>query len=98
MECVERANKAFPTTSNEYLAFGHGRNACPGRFFAASELKLILAYALFNYDIKVTPGRRPKNKWIGQNRIPPFEATIRIKRREVGKVFGPSWRCRVSGG
>lgn len=83
VEYVERANKSFPTTSCECLAFGHGRNACPGRFFAANELKLILAYAVLNYDIEVTPGKRPRNEWIGQKRIPPFEATIRIRKSVV---------------
>jgi cytochrome P450 len=39
---VERARKAFPTTGTDFLAFGHGRNACPGRFFVASELKLVV--------------------------------------------------------
>lgn len=43
---VERARKAFPTTSPDFLAFGHGRNACPGRFFAASELKLVVGSVL----------------------------------------------------
>lgn len=39
---VEKARKAFPTTGREYLAFGHGRNACPGRFFASNEIKLLV--------------------------------------------------------
>jgi cytochrome P450 len=34
------------TTSEAFLAFGHGRHACPGRFFAAQEMKLMLAYVL----------------------------------------------------
>ncbi|KAK4107603.1 ent-kaurene oxidase [Canariomyces notabilis] len=80
VEYVKRAAKAFATTSNEYLAFGHGRNACPGRFFAANELKLILAHIVLNYDIKLLPSR-PRNMWFGLNRIPPMQATISIKKR-----------------
>lgn len=40
---VQRARKAFPTTSTEFLAFGHGKHACPGRFFATNEIKLLFA-------------------------------------------------------
>lgn len=37
-DSLERARQQWATTSNEYLAFGHGRHACPGRLFAATEL------------------------------------------------------------
>ncbi|KAK3402657.1 cytochrome P450 [Sordaria brevicollis] len=82
---AEESREAFPMTSCKYLAFGHGRSACPGRFFAANELKLMLAYILLKYDTELTPGKRPENKWIGQNIIPPMEATIRIRKR-AGKA------------
>jgi cytochrome P450 len=80
IEYVKRAAKAFASTSTDYLAFGHGRNACPGRFFAASELKLMLAHLVLNYDIAIQ-GSRPPNMWFGLNRTPPFQATVRIKKR-----------------
>ncbi|KAK4139536.1 cytochrome P450 [Dichotomopilus funicola] len=82
VEYVKRAAKAFATTSTDYLAFGHGRNACPGRFFAANELKLMLAHLVLHYDIRLG-GDRPRNSWFGLNRIPPLEATIQIKKRTV---------------
>ncbi|KAK4120990.1 cytochrome P450 [Parathielavia appendiculata] len=81
IEYVQRAAKAFATTSTDFLAFGHGRNACPGRFFAANELKLMLAHLVLNYDVELG-GERPRNTWFGLNRVPPLQATIRIKRRE----------------
>jgi cytochrome P450 len=80
VEYVKRAAKAFATTSTDYLAFGHGRNACPGRFFAANELKLMLAHLVLSYDIDLG-GERPRNSWFGLNRVPPLQATIRIKKR-----------------
>jgi cytochrome P450 len=83
IDYVKRATKAFATTSPDYLAFGHGRNACPGRFFAASELKLLVAHLVLNYDIKLMP-ERPRNMWISINRVPPLKATIRIKKRVRG--------------
>ncbi|KAL2142991.1 hypothetical protein VTI28DRAFT_450 [Corynascus sepedonium] len=80
VDYVKRAAKAFATTSTDYLAFGHGRNACPGRFFAANELKLMLAHLVLNYDIELG-GQRPRSSWFGLNRVPPLQATIRIKKR-----------------
>jgi cytochrome P450 len=80
VEYVKRARNAFATTSNEYLAFGHGRDACPGRFFAANELKLLLGHALMNYDFEMQTGR-PENIWVILNLIPPMKATVRVKRR-----------------
>lgn len=38
------------------LTFGYGRHACPGRFFAVSEIKILLAVILVNYDIKLREG------------------------------------------
>ncbi|KAL4246127.1 cytochrome P450 family protein [Abortiporus biennis] len=49
-------------TSAEFLTFGHGRHACPGRFFASLQLKTLLAHVVMTYDIRlITPskGRRP---------------------------------------
>ncbi|ORY68968.1 cytochrome P450 [Pseudomassariella vexata] len=81
VEYVTRARNAFATTSNEYLAFGHGRGACPGRFFAANELKLLLGHLLLNYEFEMQE-KRPKNMWFGLNRVPPMTANIKIRRRE----------------
>ncbi|KAJ7321623.1 cytochrome P450, partial [Mycena albidolilacea] len=38
-------------TSPAYLQFGLGRHACPGRFLAISEAKLIVCYLLGRYDV-----------------------------------------------
>ncbi|KAF9233836.1 cytochrome P450 [Melanogaster broomeanus] len=58
----EGAKYQMASTSPEYLAFGHGRHACPGRFFAASELKTMLAHIVVSYDIKLEDGAaRPES-------------------------------------
>ena len=80
---VRRARNALPTTSPDFLVFGHGRHACPGRFFAAAELKLILAHALLKYDFEILP-RKPEGSWFGVTRVPPLKATIRVRRRKEG--------------
>ncbi|TLS22089.1 uncharacterized protein PpBr36_09510 [Pyricularia pennisetigena] len=80
VDYVQRARNSFATTSADFLAFGHGRHACPGRFFAAAELKLMLAHILLDYDIETR--QRPRNKWYGVSRTPDMEATVRIRRRK----------------
>ncbi|KAF5984991.1 cycloheximide-inducible CIP70 (cytochrome P450 family) [Fusarium coicis] len=50
---VEKAaNNQFASVNQSSLTFGYGRHACPGRFFAANEIKMILAHALLHYDVK----------------------------------------------
>ncbi|KAI2628694.1 cytochrome p450 monooxygenase [Hypoxylon sp. NC1633] len=46
----------FTSINEESLSFGHGRSACPGRFFAAAELKILLAKIIMNYDMKLLEG------------------------------------------
>ncbi|CAI6093148.1 unnamed protein product [Clonostachys chloroleuca] len=54
--CPETENTAhFVSTTSSSLGFGHGKHACPGRFFAANELKVILCHLLVKYDWKVGP-------------------------------------------
>ncbi|KAF4415566.1 hypothetical protein F53441_14621 [Fusarium austroafricanum] len=75
----------FVTTSPEFLTFGHGKHACPGRFLIDFEMKMILAYMLRNYDIKFADeheGKRPPNKWIAEAITPPQGVHIMVKRRE----------------
>ncbi|RSM08172.1 hypothetical protein CEP52_004805 [Fusarium oligoseptatum] len=79
-EGVKARGLGMVTTSDAHLAFGHGRHACPGRFFVAHELKLIMAALLLNYDIKMID-QRPKPQWLGATIIPPLDACIEIRRK-----------------
>lgn len=36
--------------------FGYGRHACPGRFFAANEIKMVIANFILAYDMKLPDG------------------------------------------
>jgi hypothetical protein len=47
----------FVSVSANSLNFGYGRHACPGRFFAANEIKMIFANALLKYDFKLPEGQ-----------------------------------------
>ncbi|KAF8214831.1 cytochrome P450, partial [Mycena galopus ATCC 62051] len=52
-------NEDLVTTSERWLSFGHGMHACSGRFFAANNVKLILAHLLINYEIQPFAVRPP---------------------------------------
>ncbi|KAK7041459.1 hypothetical protein VNI00_009325 [Paramarasmius palmivorus] len=79
-EGTAKVNEDFITTSEKYLAFSHGVHSCPGRFFAANELKLILAHLVMNYEIQPIE-TRPPNTPLGDVNIPPLKATMKIRRR-----------------
>lgn len=51
-----REQYQFVSCTKENAAFGFGKHACPGRFFAANEIKLIMARVLLQYDIKMPEG------------------------------------------
>jgi cytochrome P450 len=38
------------TTGTDFTFFGHGTHACPGRFLATNEIKLLVTYLLLYYD------------------------------------------------
>ncbi|KAK5943047.1 hypothetical protein PMZ80_004052 [Knufia obscura] len=75
------ANYNLSTTSPSFLTFSHGRHACPGRFFATHELKLMFAYLIQNYDFEVL-NERPENVWAGAVGIPPMTRTVKVRRRQ----------------
>ena len=89
---LERANLSFVSTSPTYLGFGHGRHACPGRFFAAQELKLLISYLVCSYEMELVDkdadGGRVKNVWMGPNHVPPLKAKIRVRRKEKEDALG----------
>ncbi|OKL62285.1 hypothetical protein UA08_02496 [Talaromyces atroroseus] len=72
----------FVSTSPQHLAFGHGRHACPGRFFAANEMKIVLAHILLKYDFALVEGApKPKVSLLGWMMSSDAQAQLLIKRR-----------------
>ncbi|KAM6503707.1 Cytochrome P450 [Amanita muscaria] len=68
----------------DYVLFGNGRRACPGRFFVANELKLMLAYAVMNYDVKMADGKGRPGSWkFGIHRAPDRSAQILFRKRRA---------------
>lgn len=71
----------FISVAKENLGFGYGKRACPGRFFAANEIKMICAQVLMNYDIKMPDGCRDRyeNIFKGWSIAPDPAKIIMIK-------------------
>ncbi|KAJ3571103.1 hypothetical protein NP233_g3970 [Leucocoprinus birnbaumii] len=73
----------------EFMTYGIGRHACPGRFFAVTEVKTVVAKILMEFDIKLADNEsnRPKDKWMTGIFIAPNKsAKIMLKRRADTKA------------
>jgi len=70
------------STGDFYLAFSHGRHACPGRFFASHHLKSQIAQILLKYDIEPI-AERPENVWFNNLIGPPMWSKLRVRRRTM---------------
>lgn len=74
----------FAFVSEDSINFGAGTHACPGRFFASHELKLILVNLLLHYEMKWPPGKsRPPNMVHDFSRTPDPSAEIMFKGRKL---------------
>lgn len=72
----------FTSISDTNMNFGAGKHACPGRFFAGNEIKMILAYFLLNFDMKLKDGEsRPKAMILMMSKTPDPNAEIMFRRR-----------------
>ncbi|XHG04071.1 hypothetical protein AWENTII_007352 [Aspergillus wentii] len=73
----------FVSTSPTHINFGHGKDACPGRFFAAQEIKLLLAHTLIHYDLRLEDMEKvPEPSWYDRSRRPNQTAKVLFRRRE----------------
>ncbi|KAK1675800.1 cytochrome P450 [Colletotrichum godetiae] len=78
----EEKNAHLVSTSAKHPGFGHGQHACPGRFFAANEVKIALAHLLLKYDWKFPDGFKPQSMPHGMVLLPDPSATLLIRRRK----------------
>ncbi|KAJ3578612.1 hypothetical protein NPX13_g1957 [Xylaria arbuscula] len=79
----ENANKfQFASTSYDSMQFGFGNDACPGRFFASNQIKIVLAYILSHYDLRLEDGvvGRPKNIMFEVNVLADPTAKVLFKK------------------
>ena len=61
----------------------------PGRFFAANELKLMMAHLVTNFDVKFAHSEEtgaaayPQNKWFSLSFTPDPAVEVMFKKRHV---------------
>ncbi|KAJ3493328.1 hypothetical protein NLG97_g4803 [Lecanicillium saksenae] len=64
------------------LSFGYGNQSCPGRYFAVSEIKMILMRLLVEFEFRLPEGKaRPKTMYVDENVYIDPKAKLIIKRR-----------------
>jgi len=72
------------STGPGQFTFGHGSNACPGRFFALYIMKIVVIFVLRNYDIRLPPeiqaAGRPKGRTVGVSYL--VDETVKIELRQ----------------
>lgn len=83
---AESQNRAqLVTTTSDHLAFGHGKQACPGRFFAANEIKIVLIFLLMQWDWKIPEGQTPQvcRAGIFLKTDPNLKMMVRRRQEEI---------------
>lgn len=73
------------STVPEHITFGLGKYACPGRFFAANEVKLALCHLLLKFDWRVPAGEKLDIHWFGMEASidPKAKLMYRARKPEV---------------
>lgn len=51
---------SYSSLNAKHMGFGFGDHACPGRFFAANEMKVALCHLLMKYEFKIIDGEEPR--------------------------------------
>lgn len=75
------------SVTKDHLAFGYGVHACPGRFFAAHEIKIALAHILMKYDLRYVEGDKPKHMSYGVEVMADQTARLEVRRRREEAVI-----------
>ncbi|KAK3290825.1 cytochrome P450 [Chaetomium fimeti] len=81
-EVEAAAQNQFVSVNPTVLTFGFGRHACPGRFFAANEIKMIVANFVLAYDMALPEGvtERYPNLTFGASSVPDPTKEVLFKR------------------
>jgi ent-kaurene oxidase len=73
----------FASADGTNMSFGAGRYACPGRFFASMELKLLLAQLLLKFDFRFPPGTARPSLLVLDEFVAPIPwAKVMVRRRK----------------
>ncbi|KAK8034549.1 Cytochrome P450 monooxygenase paxP [Apiospora rasikravindrae] len=78
-----REQYQFVTVTKENMGFGYGKHACPGRFFAANEIKLIMIHILLQYNLRMPNGATERYSRVVQGAHEAPNPTIKIEFKRV---------------
>ncbi|KAL0574917.1 hypothetical protein V5O48_007039 [Marasmius crinis-equi] len=79
----ENLKHQMVTPEPNYVAFGAGKQACPGRFFAVNEIKALVSYTLLNYDIKIDEADEPpKTEEMGGRIVSNSKTKVMFRKRQ----------------
>ncbi|KAG1779675.1 cytochrome P450 [Suillus placidus] len=72
------------TITPQWLFFGYGKHVCPGRFLITYQLKVMFAYMVSAYDIRIGDEwtSRPPNFIFGEGIVPNLSAHVLYRRRQ----------------
>jgi len=83
-EKIDRNKYHFAFVSDESINFGAGTHSCPGRHFAANEIKLMLCELLLGYEMKWPEGAsRPPTMFHDFSSNPNTSTDILIRERKL---------------
>lgn len=96
-EAAERSGESTTayqasSTSPSNLHWGYGRNACPGRFMAVAEIKLLVAWILHNFEVSFPleqGSSRPESLFRDERVLPDPKQMVGFRLRSKGPA-GPS--------
>lgn len=74
------------STSKDHMGFGHGKQACPGRHYAATFNKIALCHIIMKYDFNVTLPEDGRVELRGHNILPHSGIKINIRRRQEEEI------------
>ncbi|KAF5349709.1 hypothetical protein D9756_008944 [Leucocoprinus leucothites] len=82
-ESLDSAKQHLVCLSPEYIVFGNGRHACPGRFLGVNNIKVMFIHILLNYDVQLENGslEHPPNTYFAASTIPNQEAKLMFRKR-----------------
>ncbi|BCS21600.1 cytochrome P450 [Aspergillus puulaauensis] len=72
----------FTKTNPTNLNFGHGKQACPGRFIAVNQIKIALCHILLKYDVELVEECPSQLIRSGLLTVRNPGAKIRVRRRQ----------------
>ncbi|KAL4969538.1 cytochrome P450 monooxygenase gliF [Aspergillus stella-maris] len=74
------------STGSDNINFGHGLWACPGRFFASAQIKVVVAFLVREFEIRFpVGGERPVPLYKGLAIFPDAEARVEMRYRGGGR-------------